>query len=48
LDQALWSCPGTAGAATRVAGYERLGLLPFDHDRQLCSVLVNDPRAVRS
>jgi Mg2+-importing ATPase len=43
LDQALWSCPGTAGAATRVAGYERLGLLPFDHDRQLCSVLVNDP-----
>jgi len=43
LDQALWSCPGATGEATRVAGYERLGVLPFDHERQLCSVLVKDP-----
>jgi Mg2+-importing ATPase len=43
LDQALWSCPGATGGAARVAGYERLGVLPFDHERQLCSVLVKDP-----
>ena len=43
LDQALWSCPGAAGGATRVRGYQRLGVLPFDHERQLCSVLVKDP-----
>jgi Mg2+-importing ATPase len=43
LDQALWSCPGATGGATRVAGYEKLGVLPFDHERQLCSVLVKDP-----
>ena len=46
LDQALWSAPG-AGAggevATSAAGYERLGVLPFDHERQLVSVLVKDP-----
>jgi len=46
LDQALWSAPG-AGAggevASSAAGYERLGVLPFDHERQLVSVLVKDP-----
>jgi len=46
LDQALWSTPevatGKEGAAT-AAGYERLGILPFDHERQLASVLVKDP-----
>jgi Mg2+-importing ATPase len=46
LDQALWSAP-VAGAgenaAARAAGYERLGILPFDHERQLASVLVKDP-----
>jgi len=43
LDNALWTGP----AATRIvsganppAGYERLGLLPFDHERQLTSVVV--------
>jgi Mg2+-importing ATPase len=43
LDVALWSAP----AATEIAAgtnspsrYERLGLLPFDHDRQLSSVVV--------
>jgi len=43
LDEALWSAPG-AGArepvAATVASYERLAVLPFDHERQLASVLV--------
>jgi len=44
LDQALWASPGaTKDEAARVAAYERLGVLPFDHERQLCSVLVTDP-----
>jgi len=46
LDQALWSTPGAATgkeAATTAAGYQRLGVLPFDHERQLASVLVKDP-----
>jgi Mg2+-importing ATPase len=46
LDQALWSAPvACAGErlATGVAAYERLGILPFDHERQLASVLVKDP-----
>jgi Mg2+-importing ATPase len=45
LDQALWSAPAAAlgGAlATTVATFERLGVLPFDHERQLVSVLVKD------
>jgi Mg2+-importing ATPase len=40
LDMALWSSPAaatvTAGAAS---GYKRVAVLPFDHDRQLCSVV---------
>lgn len=46
LDQALWTAPGASageGAAAGVAGYHRLGVLPFDHDRQLASVLVTGP-----
>jgi Mg2+-importing ATPase len=46
LDQALWSAPDAAsgqGVATTTAAYERLGVLPFDHERQLASVLVKDP-----
>jgi Mg2+-importing ATPase len=46
LDQALWSAPGAAAgkkAAATAASYERLGVLPFDHERQLVSVLVKDP-----
>ena len=43
LDQALWRAPGAAAgqaAATGAAGCRRLGLRPFDHERQLASVLV--------
>jgi P-type Mg2+ transporter len=46
LDQALWSAPGAAAGgriAATAGGYTRLGVLPFDHERQLGSVLVKDP-----
>ncbi|HVC71829.1 MAG TPA: magnesium-translocating P-type ATPase [Acidimicrobiales bacterium] len=46
LDQALWSAPaaGTGQpAATTAASYQRLSILPFNHERQLASVLVKDP-----
>jgi len=46
LDQALWSAPGAAvgeDIAATAAGYQRQGVLPFDHERQLGSVLVIDP-----
>ncbi len=42
LDQALWAAhPGLAGSD--LSGYERLGVLPFDHERRMVSVLVRDP-----
>ena len=37
LDQALWRTAGASVASGR-DGYQRLGLLPFDHERQLVSV----------
>jgi len=46
LDQAVWSAPGAVGngpVAVEAATYKRLGVLPFDHERQLASVLVQDP-----
>jgi len=45
LDQALWAAPGAAateGLAVEAATYGRVGVLPFDHERQLVSVLVKD------
>ncbi len=46
LDQALWFAPG-AGSGTGIAAdasrYVRKTMLPFDHERQLASVLVEDP-----
>ena len=45
LDQALWSAPAAAsgeGLATAVGACQRLATLPFDHERQLASVLVKD------
>ena len=50
LDVALWSAPGAAEGervAGIAAGYRRLGILPFDHERQLGSVLVTDPAGTR-
>jgi Mg2+-importing ATPase len=42
LDQALWKSPGAAGEQPALAGYTRLGVLPFDHERAMVSVLVRD------
>ena len=41
LDQALWLAP--SGDKNAVNQYQRLAVLPFDHERQLASVLVKDP-----
>ena len=43
LDQALWDSPAAASQRAALAGYTRCGVLPFDHDRRLVSVLVRDP-----
>jgi len=43
LDQALWASPGAAEQQARVARHTRVGLLPFDHQRDMVSVLVRDP-----
>ncbi|WP_051388833.1 magnesium-translocating P-type ATPase [Arthrobacter sp. 35W] len=45
LDAALWESP--AGAVPAVAGYRRIGLLPFDHHRRMTSVLVQDATGTR-
>jgi Mg2+-importing ATPase len=46
LDVALWSAPEVAeitSGANPPSKYDRLGLLPFDHERQLSSVVVRTP-----
>ncbi len=46
LDQALWTSPRSEELARlpdRPATYRRLGRIPFDHERQLASVLVDSP-----
>ena len=46
LDQALWSAPEAAPGGTLAVDasrYVRRGVLPFDHERQLASVLVDAP-----
>ena len=46
LDQALWEAPAARALAGKVDGpdaYRRLGLLPFDHERQLVSVSASSP-----
>ena len=48
LDQALWDSPASAHVRGGLAGYTRLAVLPFDHERRLVSVLVKDaPTAKR-
>ena len=42
LDQALWDSPATQGERAALADYVRIGVLPFDHDRQMVSVVVRD------
>ena len=46
LDQALWSAPAAAlggDIAVDASRYVRRAVLPFDHERQLASVLVDGP-----
>ncbi|MEO8851823.1 MAG: magnesium-translocating P-type ATPase [Allobranchiibius sp.] len=42
LDQALWRAPATVEARAYLSSFERLGTLPFDHDRNMVSALVRD------
>jgi len=44
LDQALWSASADgAGTASQAVACKRMCILPFDHERQMASVLVTDP-----
>jgi len=46
LDEALWAASASAGLLTASPGlgaYERVGTLPFDHERQLVSVVARTP-----
>ncbi len=42
LDQALWQSAAAGAERAGLAGYERLAVLPFDHERRMVSVLVQD------
>jgi Mg2+-importing ATPase len=42
LDQALWDSPAAVGERTALAGCTTTAVLPFDHVRQMVSVLVAD------
>lgn len=42
LDRALWQAPAAAAHAADIAQYERVSLLPFDHERTMASVVLRD------
>jgi Mg2+-importing ATPase len=42
LDQALWNSPASRDERAALAGYSRLSVLPFDHERLMVSVLLRD------
>jgi P-type Mg2+ transporter len=42
LDRALWKAPDVAAQLAAVTACTRLGVLPFDHERNMVSVLVRD------
>ncbi|MDQ1673326.1 MAG: P-type Mg2+ transporter, partial [Frankiaceae bacterium] len=42
LDSALWASPAAAQLGPVLLSHTRLALLPFDHDRRMVSVLVQD------
>ena len=42
LDRALWSSAAARAQESAIAGYATLGTLPFDHERNMVSVLVRD------
>jgi Mg2+-importing ATPase len=43
LDQALWGAPPAAALQTALAGYTRIGVVPFDHERNMVSTLLRSP-----
>jgi Mg2+-importing ATPase len=47
LDVALWDSPVAAVQQAALARYRRLDTVPFDHERRLVSVLVEDDRGHR-
>jgi P-type Mg2+ transporter len=46
LDQALWNSPAAVGERAALLGYDRLAVVPFDHERRMVSVLVRDTPGV--
>ena len=48
LDMALWNSPAAAPHVATLARYRRLATLPFDHERRLTSVLVEDSAGERT
>jgi Mg2+-importing ATPase len=47
LDIALWDSPAAQPSALQARKFRRLATLPFDHERRLVSVLVDDPVGAR-
>jgi P-type Mg2+ transporter len=43
LDQALWDSPASIAERAVLGGWSRCGVLPFDHDRLMVSVLLRNP-----
>jgi Mg2+-importing ATPase len=48
LDAALWESPAAAPYGDTPAAFRRLATLPFDHDRRMVSVLVEDGAGKRT
>ncbi|MHA6757986.1 magnesium-translocating P-type ATPase [Streptacidiphilus sp. PAMC 29251] len=44
LDQALWRSPAAAGERSALADWTQRAVLPFDHERNMVSVLVRDTK----
>jgi Mg2+-importing ATPase len=42
LDLALWQATAATASAAAIADYQRVSLLPFDHERTMASVVVRD------
>jgi Mg2+-importing ATPase len=42
LDEALWDSPATQAQRTALVDWRQLGVLPFDHDRRMVSVVVRN------
>ena len=43
LDTALWTSPAAEAERAALASYTRIATLPFDHERRMASVRVQDP-----